>query len=76
MEKNESLEIRKNESYRIGSTVLILLAVLTIGEYALGSVGANWISVFIAIAGFKAFLVIRDYMHIGRLFTNEGELHE
>jgi hypothetical protein len=76
MENNEDRDIRKNEMFRIGATVFILLAVLTIGEFALGSVGANWTTVFIAIAGFKAFLVIRDYMHIGKLFSNEDEYHE
>jgi hypothetical protein len=76
MENSENLEIRKNERYGIGLTVLILLAVLTIGEYGLGIVGANWITIFLAIAAFKAFLVLRDYMHFGRLFSSEGERHE
>jgi fatty acid desaturase len=70
MESNENLDLRKSESFRVGLTVLILLAVLTIGEYALGAVGANWVPVFIAILLFKAFLVIRDYMHFGKLFSS------
>lgn len=76
MEKSEELEISKAYAYRIGLTILILLVVLTIGEYALGAVGANWTSVFIAIALFKAFLVVRDYMHIGKLFSGEEQHHE
>jgi Prokaryotic Cytochrome C oxidase subunit IV len=76
MDNNQNLENRKYEMYRIGLTVMILLVVLTIGEYALGAVGANWTSVFIAIALFKACGVIRDYMHIGKLFSSEEEYHE
>jgi hypothetical protein len=76
MENTENMEIRKAYAYRVGLTILILLFVLTIGEYGLGAVGANWTSVFIAIALFKAFLVVRDYMHIGKLFTGEEEHHE
>ncbi len=76
MENSEELDARKAYAYRVGLTILILLVVLTIGEYGLGAVGANWISVFIAIALFKAFLVIRDYMHIGKLFAGEEEYHE
>lgn len=71
MDNNENLEMKKNDSFRVGLTVLILLAVLTIGEYALGAVGANWVPVFIAILLFKAFLVIRDYTHFGKLFSSE-----
>jgi hypothetical protein len=76
MENSEVLENKKNFAYRVGLTTFILLAVLTIGEYALGAVGANWISVFIAIAVFKTFLVLRDYMHLGRLFSGEEVDHE
>lgn len=76
MESNENLENRKNELYRVGLTILILLAVLTIGEYALGAVGANWVPVFMAIALFKAFLVIRDYMHVRKLFSSEESHNE
>lgn len=77
MENNsEELEIRKAYAYRVGLTILILLVVLTIGEFGLGAVGANWTSVFIAIALFKAFLVIRDYMHFGKLFSGEENQHE
>ena len=59
--------------YRVGVTIMILLAVFTIGEYAISAVGTSWVFVFILIAALKAFLVVRDYMHLGRLFSSEEE---
>jgi len=65
------MEDRKNQAYRVGVTILLLLAVLTIGEYFIGSIAIGWWMPLILIAILKAFLVIRDYMHIGRLFGGE-----
>jgi len=67
-------EEKKKMAYRIGTTVLILLMFLTIGEYLIGSFVIGWSGVLIAIALIKAFFVVRDYMHIGRLFATEEEL--
>jgi hypothetical protein len=66
------LEKKRNE-YRIGLGVLILLAVMTIGEYGLGSIAVGWWAPLIVIASFKAFFIVRDYMHISRLFEEEKE---
>lgn len=65
------MEDKKNQAYRVGVTILLLLAVLTIGEYFIGSIAIGWWMPLILIAILKAFLVIRDYMHIGRLFGGE-----
>lgn len=70
MEANENI---KKEAYQKGVYVLLLLAVLTLGEFWLAFIGAPWWSVLIMIAAFKAFLVVRDYMHIGRVFGSEEE---
>ena len=67
-------EEKKKQAYRIGMTVLILLMFLTIGEYLIGSFVVGWSGVLIAIALIKAFFVVRDYMHIGRLFAGEEEI--
>lgn len=67
-------EEKKKMAYRIGTTVLILLIFLTIGEYLIGANVIGWSGVLIAIALIKAFFVVRDYMHIGRLFAAEEEL--
>jgi hypothetical protein len=73
MDTNDAMEQKKQEKYRVGVTILILLAVFTLGEYGVSAVGANWLGVFVLIALLKAFLVLRDYMHIGRLFSSEEE---
>ncbi len=69
------MEEKRAELNRIGLTVLIILAVLTIGEFFIGAIAWQWWAILLAIATLKAFLIIRDYMHIRRLFIGEEE-HE
>jgi hypothetical protein len=64
---------KKKDAYRIGLGVIIILAVFTIGEYMVGSVAIGWWQPLIAIALFKAYFVMRDYMHLPRLFAGEEE---
>lgn len=73
--KDETLEAKKKEAFQAGLAVFILLAVFTIGEFWIGYFAVGWWVVLIGIAILKAFLVIRDYMHIGRLFASEEEAH-
>jgi fatty acid desaturase len=70
------LEEQKKEAFRVGVGVFVLLAAFTIGEYWIGSVAASWWAPLLAIAAMKAFLIMRDYMHVGRLFAGEEEGHE
>ncbi len=65
------MEEQKNMAYRIGWTVLLLLGILTIGEYFIGLVASAWWAILLGVALLKAFFIVRDYMHIGRLFANE-----
>ena len=69
----EQLETSKKEKFSVGVTVLILLAVLTIGEFGIASVGRNLGTILMLVALLKTFFVVRDYMHIGRLFSEEEE---
>ena len=62
---------KKAQIYEKGLIVLIILAVLTIGELWFALFDLNLWSILIVIASIKAFLVVRDYMHIGRLFSGE-----
>lgn len=64
-------EDKLKEAYRVGVAVIIILAVLTIGEYMIGSVASEWWAVLVAIGLIKAYYVIRDYMHLPRLFAGE-----
>ncbi len=61
----------KKRAYQMGVFVLIILAVLTIGEYLIAAVGAPWVSILIFIAILKAYYVITNYMHLPRLFSGE-----
>ena len=68
-------EDKKKQAYRIGAVVFLLLAILTVGEYFIGSVASIWWAPLLGIAILKAFLIMRDYMHIGRVFAVEED-HE
>jgi hypothetical protein len=66
----------KKLAYRKGEIILLLLAVLTIGEFLIGYYASIWWAPLLAIALIKAFLIVRDYMHIGRVFAaSEEEVH-
>jgi hypothetical protein len=67
-------EEKKKQAYRYGAVVMILLVTFTIGEYFIGVVAPLWLAPLLMIAIFKAFFVIRDYMHIGELFSPEEEV--
>lgn len=66
MEENE-----KKQAFQMGLYVFIILAVLTIGEFMLGSVGVRWWSILMFIAALKAWFVIQNYMHLPRLFAEQ-----
>jgi len=65
-------EGHKSARYKAGIIVLTILAVFTALEFTISQLG-NWIAVLLVIALLKAILVIRDYMHIGKLFSGEEE---
>ena len=71
----DNTEEKKNEKLSYGLSIFILLAALTIGEFSIASVGRSLGVVLMLVALLKASLVIRDYMHIGRLFSTEED-HE
>jgi len=73
-ENNEQIE-NKKAAYNIGVVVFILLVALTIGEYFIGSIAVGWTWPLWLIAIIKAALIIRDYMHVNRLFTGNEESH-
>jgi hypothetical protein len=66
-------EKKKKAVYEKGLIVLIWLAVLTIGELWFALLEIPWWSLLVVIALIKATLVVRDYMHVGRLFSEEQE---
>jgi hypothetical protein len=61
------------DAYRVGVAVFILLMVLTIGEFFIGSIAFTWAWPLWGIAILKAAMIIRDYMHLPRLFSGKEE---
>lgn len=53
-----------------GVWILLMLGVLTFGEYLVGVIAPPWGSLLLGVAAFKAFFVITDFMHVGRLFKS------
>ena len=62
-----------NDPYRNGIAIFIILIFLTIGEFAIGAVAPAWGIALLGVAILKAFFIVRDYMHLPRLFSGEEE---
>lgn len=71
------MEEQKKQVLRIGTSIIILLLFLTIVEYFIGQYVEIWWGavVLIGISILKAFYIVRDYMHVGRLFAREEDIH-
>lgn len=76
MAENNNHNEKKAEAFRIGLAVLVLLAALTVGEYFIGSIAIGWTAPLIVIGLIKAFFIVRDYMHISRVFAGGEEVAE
>jgi hypothetical protein len=75
MEQNVQLEENKKRALNVGLVVLIMLAVLTLGEYLMGSIASTWFAPLMFVALIKAFFIVRDYMHLSRVFEGDEEVH-
>ena len=64
---------KKNQAYLVGIGVMMLLTGLTIGEYFMGAYASAWALPILLVATVKAFFVVRDYMHVGRVFSGDEE---
>ncbi len=58
-----------------GAWVMLMLGVLTFGEFLVGVIAPPWGSALLLVAAFKATFVITYYMHVGRLFNSSKESH-
>jgi len=68
-----AMDTKKKEAYQVGIAVFILLIAFTIGEYWIGSIAVAWGWALLIISVIKAFFIIRDYMHLPRLFAGDEE---
>ena len=62
---------KRSAAYRQGLLVLVGLAVLTIVEYLIGIYLPSTVLILI-INLFKAGLIVQYYMHVSRLWSEEG----
>lgn len=61
------------ETLRVGVWVIVMLLVLTFGEFFLAIIATGWGNLLIVPALGKAYYVLIEYMHIGRLFDKDEE---
>ncbi len=70
---------KKQQLYRPGAMVLIMLGIMTMVEFLIGSLAGAWWGPLLGIAALKAYLILKHYMHIGRVFASaesESEVQE
>lgn len=58
-----------------GVWVLIVLSVLTFGEFLVASIAPPWGYILLVVAIWKSYYVVKTYMHVGRLFGGDEEAH-
>ena len=57
--------------YRVGTVVMLGLAILTVIEFGLAQVGGMAVPLLL-VAVFKAALILEYYMHFSHLWSEEG----
>lgn len=62
---------KKRAAYRTGVIVFIVLVVLTAVEFYIATISGTVAGLFI-VALVKAALIIRYFMHVNRLWAEEG----
>jgi hypothetical protein len=66
-------ETNHKAAFQKGIVIMIVLAALSAIEFTIGKLASTWWIPLLLIALIKAFFVVRDYMHIGRVFAVEEE---
>jgi len=71
------MEQQKQQAMKAGTIVILLLLAFTAVEFFIGVYLKLWWGgvLLLMIGALKSFFVIRDYMHIGRLFAGSEETH-
>ncbi len=62
---------KKKAAYRTGIIVFLILVALTAGEFYLASISGA-VAGLLIIALIKAALIIRFFMHVNRLWAEQG----
>jgi hypothetical protein len=66
-----SPEESREKELRSGLYVFMMLGILTLGEFLVASIAGPWIFILWIVALWKTFLVVKNYMHIGSVFSDE-----
>jgi hypothetical protein len=72
VEEKKSPSERRAAAYRLSATVALVLAVLTVVEYY-AALNFNSTIILFLLALFKAVAVLQYFMHVSRLWLQEGE---
>lgn len=59
------------EALDAGVRIMFWLATLTLGEFLVAVIASPWVVVLWVAVLWKAFYVVVEYMHIGKLFSDE-----
>lgn len=70
-EKEETPEDAYEAELSSGVYIFMMLGVLTVGEFLVASIAAPWVFILWAVALWKSYLVVKDYMHVGHVFSDE-----
>ncbi len=65
------MDEQKKAAFRQGNIVVLLLAVLTIAEFAIAIKSGSTVFLFI-IALIKAAIIVQVFMHVSRLWREES----
>ena len=71
--ENEAVKVLNERKKRIGWTVFLVLAALTVVEFALALFAPGLTMLLVIIALAKASLIVVYFMHIGRIFSGSEE---
>lgn len=64
-------QVKRSAAYRFGFLVFVGLAALTIVEFVIGITWASAV-ILLIIALLKAGLIVQNYMHVSRVWSEEG----
>lgn len=73
--KKNNQDNGQKEALSTGVWILIMLGVLTAGEFLVAVIAPPWGYLLLFVALWKSFYVVNSYMHIGRLFNGDEEAH-
>jgi hypothetical protein len=69
------MEEKKKQVLKAGTAIIIVLLSLTASEFLIGAYVKIWWGavILLGISALKSVFVIRDYMHVGRVFAADEE---